>query len=189
MRRQSASGRDPSGSGASANTPGDWHPEQHLFRVQGALWPGRRRPSPASERRRVGRICGAFAASQNRWRGRFTLRRPIAPRSAAAGAAPNRIGDLHFRQRQLDGPCRVGRWTNRQNETRPQVLTFNAGSAALLARIHGNSDLAKACGDAPNCWGAVSRFLADGRVASDSDTAEPGIKPGLRNHSYPALVR
>jgi transposase len=142
------------------------HPASRcLFRLQGALRPGRFRQTSHPRRRLLGHLRSDF----------FDVH--TATKSEIAHEALDRIGDLYDIERQINGQPRDARLSMRQAETCPKVEAFKAWSEAQLARIPGKSDLAKAFRYALNRWDAFILFPDDGRVAIDNNAAERATKP------------
>lgn len=107
-----------------------------------------------------------------------------ATRSGLAREARDHIAQCHDIEREIKGLPAGDRYAVRQRETKPKVDAFHTWAKAQLARIPGQSDLAKAFRHGLSRWPSFTPFLEDGRVAIDNNAAERGMRPigaGRRN--------
>ncbi len=65
----------------------------------------------------------------------------------------------------------------REEEIQPLLEDFHAWMAAHLSGLLPQSPLAKAMAYAANHWGALTRFLDDGRLPLDNNAAERALRP------------
>lgn len=80
----------------------------------------------------------------------------------------------------------------REEEIKPLLDDFHAWMAAHLPGLLPQSPLAKAMGYASNHWGALTRFLEDGRLPLDNNAAERALRPialGRKNWFFAGSVR
>ena len=71
----------------------------------------------------------------------------------------------------------VERRRRREEEIRPLLEDFHAWMTAHLPGLLPQSPLAKAFAYAANHWGALTRFLEDGRLPLDNNAAERALRP------------
>lgn len=109
-----------------------------------------------------------------------------------AHEAVTRIGAFYH----LDGQWREHppdeRRRRRQDEIGPLLDEFKRWCEAHHPKLLPNSPLAKAMGYTLNQWGALTRFLDDGRLPLDNNAAERALRPialGRKNWLFAGSVR
>jgi transposase len=109
-----------------------------------------------------------------------------------AHEAVSRIGAFYHLDnawKDLDAETRRRR---RDEEVRPLLEQFRVWVAAHLPALLPQSPLAKAMAYAANHWGALTRFLDDGRLPLDNNAAERALRPlalGRKNWLFAGSVR
>ena len=75
----------------------------------------------------------------------------------------------------------------RQRRSAPLLADLRTFLDAMLARISGKSEFAKAIRYATSRWAALTRFLDDGRLEISNNAAERAIRPltlGRKNYLF-----
>jgi len=100
-----------------------------------------------------------------------------------AGSAPiaeealRRIGELYDLEAEIRGQPPDARKKMRQEKSRPKLAALKAWFEGELAKLPGKSGTAKAIRYALSRWQALTRFLDDGTIEIDNNTAERSIRP------------
>lgn len=97
--------------------------------------------------------------------------------SAIAKEALDRIGILFDIERTIAGHAPDIRRAVRQRTARPKIDELATWMDAQLQKIPGKSDLAGAIRYARSRWGALTRYLDDGRLEISNNAAENKIRP------------
>ena len=97
--------------------------------------------------------------------------------SAIAKEALERIGALFDIERLIAGKPPQLRRDVRQRTARPKIDELATWLDAQLTLISGKSDLATAIRYARSRWGALTRYLDDGRLEISNNAAENQIRP------------
>jgi transposase len=162
------------------------HPEQHLASYAGLmqadayagfnrLYDPRRRPAPIIEA-----ACWAHAR-----RNFFELARlDIAP---IAVEAVERIDALFAIEREINGLTPQERAAERNARSRPLVIALEAWLREQRARVSGQAKIGQAIAYSLTRWGALTRFLDDGRLCMSNNAAEREIRPiamGRKNWTF-----
>jgi transposase len=98
-------------------------------------------------------------------------------KSAIAKEALDRIGALFDIERPIAGSPPDIRRAVRQRAARPRIDELAIWLDAQLQKIPGKSDLAGAIRYARSRWGALTRYLDDGRLEISNNAAENQIRP------------
>ena len=98
-------------------------------------------------------------------------------KSAIAKEALDRIGALFDIERTIAGHSADIRRAVRQRTARPKIDELATWMDAQLTKIPGKSDLAGAIRYARSRWGALTRYLDDGRLEISNNAAENKIRP------------
>lgn len=101
----------------------------------------------------------------------------VATTAPIAADALARIGTLFAVERAANGLSPEQRRALRQAESVPAMVDLAAFLDASLARISGKSELAGAIRYARSRWGALTRYLDDGRLEISNNAAERAIRP------------
>jgi len=102
---------------------------------------------------------------------------------AAAGPAPiaeealKRIAELYAVEARIRGAPPEERHRVRASQAAPRVDALRAWFEAQLARVPAKSATAQAIRYALSRWAALCRYLNDGRIEIDNNTAERAIRP------------
>ncbi len=101
----------------------------------------------------------------------------------ATGQAPlateaiRRIGLLYAVEEEIRGKPPDVRARVRQEKAGPALAETRAWFTATLGRVPGRSDLAGAIRYALARWGALTRYVGDGRLEPDNNPVERAIRP------------
>ncbi len=98
-----------------------------------------------------------------------------------------RIDVLFAIERTINGRAIAQRAETRQEKSRPLIDDLAQWLRHARARLSPKSDPAKAMDYALNRWGAMTRFLEDGRICLSNNAAERalrGIAVGRRNRTF-----
>jgi transposase len=98
-------------------------------------------------------------------------------KSALAKEALDRIGALFDIEHTIAGHAPDIRRAVRQRTARPKIDELATWMDAQLQKIPGKSDLASAIRYARSRWGALTRYLDDGRLEISNNAAENKIRP------------
>lgn len=98
-------------------------------------------------------------------------------KSTIAKEALDRIGALFDIERTIAGHAPDIRRAVRQRTARPKIDELATWMDAQLQKIPGKSDLAGAIRYARSRWGALTRYLDDGRLEISNNAAENKIRP------------
>jgi len=107
--------------------------------------------------------------------------------SPVAAEALSRIAELYAIEASIRGQPARARQATRQFKSLPLVQAMKVWLEAQLNRIPPKGALADAIRYALARWGALCRFLDDGRVELDNNTVERAIRPialGRKNHLF-----
>jgi transposase len=107
--------------------------------------------------------------------------------SPLAAEALSRIAELYAIEATIRGKTRLVRQGVRQAHALPLVTALKVWFEARLPHIPPRGGLADAIRYALSRWGALSRFLDDGRIELDTNTVERAIRPitlGRKNHLF-----
>jgi hypothetical protein len=98
---------------------------------------------------------------------------------AIATAAVDRIRALFLIEREADekGLSAEARQRLRQEKAAPRVQEFRAWMDDAELQVLPRSPIAKAIGYARNQWGALTRYLEDGRLSISNNAAERALRP------------
>lgn len=102
---------------------------------------------------------------------------------AAAGPAPvaeemlRRIAELYVIEARIRGAPPDERRRVRQAEAGPKIEALKIWIEDQLARLPGKSVTAQALRYALSRWAALNRYIDDGRIEIDNNTAERAIRP------------
>jgi transposase len=98
-------------------------------------------------------------------------------KSTIAKEALDRIGALFDIERTIAGHAAEIRRAMRQRTARPKIDELAIWLDVQLQKIPGKSDLAGAIRYARSRWGALTRYLDDGRLEISNNAAENQIRP------------
>lgn len=98
-------------------------------------------------------------------------------KGAIAKEALDRIGALFDIERPIKGSPPGIRRAVRQKTARPKIDELATWMNAQLQKVPGKSDLAGAIRYARSRWGALTRYLDDGRLEISNNAAENKIRP------------
>ena len=98
-------------------------------------------------------------------------------KSAIAKQALDRIGALFDIERPIAGHSPDIRRAVRQRTARPRIDELATWLDEQLMKLPGKSDLAGAIRYARSRWGALTRYLDDGRLEISNNAAENQIRP------------
>jgi transposase len=107
--------------------------------------------------------------------------------SPVARQALDRIGVLYGIEDTIRGRPPDERRCVRAERTRPLMVDMKAWLEAILPKLSGKSDLAKAIRYTLNRWDGLAYFLDDGRIEIDNTAAERSIRPlalGRKNYLF-----
>lgn len=107
--------------------------------------------------------------------------------SPVAAEALGRIAELYAIEVAIRGQSAQARQVTRRVKSLPLVHAMKVWLEAQLNRIPPKSALADAIRYALARWGALCRFLNDGRIELDNNTVERAIRPitlGRKNHLF-----
>lgn len=107
-----------------------------------------------------------------------------ATKSPIAAEALARIAALYAIEAEIRGQSAATRQAVRQEKSRPLLAAMHAWLTAQLNRLAKGSSLAKAIRYTLHHWSGLLRFLDDGRIELDTNTAEREIRritPGRKN--------
>jgi transposase len=96
--------------------------------------------------------------------------------SPIAEEALHRIGALYGIEALIRGKPPDERQRRRQAQALPLIDSLKAWIEATLPKLSGKSDLAQAMRYALGRWDALTRYLGDGRLAIDNNTAERALR-------------
>ena len=96
--------------------------------------------------------------------------------SPLTSEALDRIGALYGIEDTIRGQPPNERRRIRQDQAAPLLAQLKAWLEAILPRLSGKSDLAKAIRYTLSRWAALSRYADDGRVEIDNNAAERSIR-------------
>jgi prepilin-type processing-associated H-X9-DG protein len=108
-------------------------------------------------------------------------------RSPLAAEAVRRIGTLYAIERQIHGQAPPARRAYRQEHAAPILTELKEWFEATLQTVPAKSSLAGAIKYALVRWQALTRYVQDGRIEIDNNTAERSIRPlvlGRRNYLF-----
>src|SRR3954452_8331843 len=91
--------------------------------------------------------------------------------------ALRRIAQFYQIEAEIRGSSADERQAVRQQKTRPLVEALKTWLEKTLAQLPGRSEIAKAIRYALNQWDGLTRFLDDGRIEIDSNSAERAMRP------------
>ncbi|MGE0697667.1 MAG: IS66 family transposase [Hyphomicrobiaceae bacterium] len=101
----------------------------------------------------------------------------VSHKSAIAKEALDRIGALFDIERTIAGHAPDIRRSVRPRTARPKIDELATWMDAQLQKIPGKSDLAAAIRYARSRWGALTRYLDEGRLEISNNAAENKIRP------------
>ncbi|MGH6803837.1 MAG: IS66 family transposase [Methyloceanibacter sp.] len=107
--------------------------------------------------------------------------------SPVAAEALRRIAELYAIEATVRGQPAERRQNVRRIKSLPLVKAMKTWIEAELGRVPPRGGLADAIRYALNRWGALCRFLDDGRIELDNNTVERAIRPialGRKNHLF-----
>lgn len=107
--------------------------------------------------------------------------------SPIAKEAVDRISALYGIEEEARGKPPDERRRLRQEQSKPLIDALHAWLAAMKPKLSSKSDLAAAIRYALSRWKALRRFLFDGRIEIDNNTAERAIRPlalGRKNYLF-----
>jgi transposase len=107
--------------------------------------------------------------------------------SPVAAEALSRIAELYAIEATVRGQPPQAREATRRVKSLPLVQAMKVWLEAQLNRIPPKGALAEAIRYALARWGALCRFLDDGRIELDNNTVERAIRPialGRKNHLF-----
>lgn len=110
-----------------------------------------------------------------------------AHRSPIASEAVERIADLYRIEAEIRGRSPDERHQARQSRSRPIVDSMRDWLEASLAKLSTKSDTASAVRYALGRWEALSRFLEDGHLEIDNNSAERALRAvavGRKNYLF-----
>jgi len=108
-------------------------------------------------------------------------------RSPIAAEAIRRIGDLYVVERAVRGRMPDERKRVRQQRSAPLLAELHQWMNDTLRRVSSKSELAGAFKYGLVRWPSFARFIDDGRIEIDNNTAERSIRPlvlGRRNYLF-----
>lgn len=111
----------------------------------------------------------------------------VATQSPAAEKALGLVRDLFAIEADIRGRSPHERVAVRQRRSAPLLADLRTFLDAMLARISGKSEFAKAIRYATSRWAALTRFLDDGRLEISNNAAERAIRPltlGRKNYLF-----
>lgn len=111
----------------------------------------------------------------------------VADKAPVAIEAVRRISELYAIEAEIRGQTPAQRLVVRNARSRPLVEELHLWLTAQLRRLSASSRLAEAIRYALTRWGALGRFLQDGRVELDNNAVERAIRPvalGRKNHLF-----
>jgi hypothetical protein len=153
---------------------GGEHPQAHLRGFQGALqadayggWPKLYATGRVQE-------VACWAHARRPWWELF-LRSGREPGSLA-GQALSRIRALYAIEEQIRGQGPEVRKAQRQARAGPLLEDLRAWFEGLLARVSAKSDIAQAIGYSLGRWGALTRYIKNGRLEIDNNAAERALR-------------
>jgi hypothetical protein len=103
------------------------------------------------------------------------------PPAPIATEALKRIAELYTIEAEIRGKRADERRAVRQEKTRPLIAALGAWLERTLPKVAGGSSIAQAIRYALNHLDGLVRFLDDGRIQIDSDTAERSMRPVVLN--------
>ncbi|XWN29256.1 MAG: IS66 family transposase [Devosia sp.] len=101
-----------------------------------------------------------------------------------AEAALERIGELYEIERRIRGAPAAERMRVRQHEAAPKVAALKTWLERELGRLPGMGGAASAIRYALARWQALYRYLGDGRIEIDNNTAERAVRGIAGVESY-----
>jgi transposase len=154
---------------------GGEHPERHLTSYAGLmqadayagfnrLYEASRKPGPIVEA-----ACWAHARRKF-----FDLAR--LNKAPIAIEAVERIDDLFAIEREINGTTPPQRLAVRNERSRPLVAELETWLRQQRARLSSKNDVAKAIQYSLKRWGALTRFLDDGRLCMSNNAAERAVR-------------
>lgn len=169
-----------------ARTRAGEHPQRHLAGWTGifhadaysgyaGLYDPARKPGPLQQ-------AGCWSHVRRRF---FDLAKD--GKSPLAAEAVKRIVALFAIERTINGRAIAQHAETRQEKSRPLIDDLEQWLRQARARLSPKSDPAKAMDYALNRWGAMTRFLEDGRICLSNNAAERalrGIAVGRRNWTF-----
>jgi transposase len=162
------------------------HPERHLANYVGLMqadaYAGFNRLYDA--RRKGGPIIEAACWAHAR-RKFFDLAR--LNKAPIAIEAVERIDTLFAIEREINGLPAQERLRVRNERSRPLVVALEAWLREQRAKLSGQSKIGKAIAYSLTRWGALTRFLDDGRICMSNNAAEREIRPvamGRKNWTF-----
>lgn len=168
----------------SADRGGE-HPQAHLRGFQGALqadayggWPKLYAAGRVQE-------VACWAHARRPWWELF-LRSGRDPDSVA-GQALSRIRELYAIEEELRGQGPEVRKAQRQARAGPLLEDLRTWFEGLRARVSAKSDIAQAIGYSLGRWGALTRYIQNGRLEIDNNAAERalrGVSLGRKNYLF-----
>jgi transposase len=152
------------------------HPRQHLKGFSGVLQVDAYTGYNALTRadRSGGTIALAYCWAHAR-RGFYNAHKRT--NDPIAAEAMRRIGEFYTIEAAIHGHSAEDRVAIRQAETAPLLEGFRAWLMARLEAISTKSPSADAIRYTLNHWEGLTRFVDDGRIEIDNNTAERGIRP------------
>jgi transposase len=165
---------------------GGEHPERHLASFAGLMqadaYAGFNRLYQAD--RKPGRIIEAACWAHGR-RKFFDLAR--INKAPIAAEAVKRIDALFAIERKINGLTPQERVRERRERSRSLVVELECWLREQRARVSKNSDTGKAIDYSLKRWGALTRFLDDGRLCMSNNAAERELRAiavGRRNWTF-----
>jgi transposase len=154
---------------------GGEHPERHLARYAGLmqadayagfnkLYEAGRKPGPIIEA-----ACWAHARRKF-----FDLAR--LNKAPIAIEAVERIDALFAIEREINGMTPMQRLAIRNERSRPLVIELERWLREQRARLSSKNEIAKAIQYSLKRWGALTRFLDDGRLCMSNNAAERALR-------------
>jgi len=157
-------------------------PASHLARFRGVLQVD---GYPGFERLRVGgdiQLAACWAHARRKF---YEVHQ--ATGSPIAAEALRRIAELYAIEKTICGQTADTRQRARQDRSLPLVEAMKVWLETEFNRIPPRSGLADAIRYALTRWGALAKFLDDGRIELDTNTVERAIRPialGRKNHLF-----
>lgn len=111
----------------------------------------------------------------------------VARASPVAAEAVERIGALYAIEKEIRGKPPDERCTTRQARARPLLDELHNWLEEQLHRLSGKSDVAAAIRYALSRWRALTRYIDDGRVEIDNNSAERALRTvalGRKNYLF-----
>ena len=158
------------------------HPREHLRSFRGILQAdGYAGFSPLYE---DARICEAacWAHARRKYYDLYAI-----DRSPIAAQALRRIGELYAIERQIRGAVPEVRRSVRRERSAPVLDALREWLSTTLRTVSAKSPLAGAIRYTLVRWAALTRFVEDGRIELDNNTAERVIRPlvlGRKNYLF-----